>query len=299
MFKKVLLAVDGSESAKHAATTALKLGLLRGAELVLVTAFDVARATYGGLISLSREQSDSLHASLRNRVLEPARSALASAGATSRGLMVEGHPVVALADEARRQQADLIVVARRGLGTVERFFTGSVSASLARESPVPLLLVPASEGTYSPTERLRRAVLPTDFSEESQAGLRAGIEICRELQAEAFVTHSIAGWDVFPGGNPDLPFFNESLQELYSELRQRLDREIQELCPESVRARALLVDGDPAEGVLKAVADTHAQLLVLSSHGRTGLNRLLMGSTAEKLIQKSPAPVLLWRRAKA
>jgi nucleotide-binding universal stress UspA family protein len=114
MFKKVLLAVDGSESAKHAATTALKLGLLRGAELVLVTAFDVARATYGGLISLSREQSDSLHASLRNRVLEPARSALASAGATSRGLMVEGHPVVALADEARRQQADLIVVARRG-----------------------------------------------------------------------------------------------------------------------------------------------------------------------------------------
>lgn len=291
MFQRVIIGIDGSERSWKAGLRAHEMGLLKGAQVELVAAFDDARLTYGGLLSLSREQSDQLKESLRSKVLEPARAALAAKGLEAETLMVEGAASEALCEHARHHHADLIIVGRRGMGAIERMLVGSVSLSLVRRAPCPVLIVPKSAGVG----HLSRLLAPTDFSEAARIGAKAAFQLAAEVDAEAWLCHCLAGWDIFPGGDPDLPFFDEALRDLYSELRARLDTELDEVSARNQRGRTLLLDGEPSDGLLRAAADTKAQLIALASHGRRGLNRWLVGSTAERLIKHSPIPVLLWR----
>jgi nucleotide-binding universal stress UspA family protein len=127
---------------------------------------------------------------------------------------------------------------------------------------------------------------PTDFSSYSDHAFELACALARDYGARLVVLHVVAPPPVvFTEGEvpPDPEFVRKDAEKHLEQLRapdpeQRFERR--------------LAEGQPVEEILKAIEDLDADLVVLGTHGRTGLKRLLMGSVAEQVLRKAPCPVL-------
>jgi len=127
---------------------------------------------------------------------------------------------------------------------------------------------------------------PTDFSEGSDAAFRFARALVRDYGARLVVLH-VAGIPpaAFVGGIM-IPAPSVEQEPIREQLRRRLSE-----APE-VNREARLAEGDAAPTILRAAGDVSADLIVMGTHGRTGLGRLLMGSVAEQVVRKAACPVL-------
>jgi len=131
---------------------------------------------------------------------------------------------------------------------------------------------------------------PTDFSEHSQYAFALGCALTRDYGARLVVLHAVAEPVVLYGEGvvPSDP------EEVRAAARDQLAR--LQVPHADVRAEFRLEDGDADEAILRVAQEIHADLIVMGTHGRTGLGRLLMGSVAEQVVRKSTCPVLTVRR---
>lgn len=146
--------------------------------------------------------------------------------------------------------------------------------------------------------RMDRILCPTDFSAFSVQSLAHAVTLARTSYARVKVVHVIAnigpGLGSVYGGAPWL---------LSDEARKRLDEEmrafVQPLREAGVDHEVEIREGEPWREIAAAAAQMKADLVVLGTHGRGGLNHLFLGSVAEKLIRKLPTPVLTVRHENA
>lgn len=143
---------------------------------------------------------------------------------------------------------------------------------------------------------VKSILVPVDYSACSRAALRFAIDLAQRYQATLDVVHV---WDR-PSYVSDVlltstePMSRKSLIQLIQENAQRdLDEFLSgvELPKETARGR--LLSGDPASTVLKEIKQVKPDLVVVGTHGRTGLTHVLLGSVAEKLARLSPVPVMI------
>lgn len=138
-----------------------------------------------------------------------------------------------------------------------------------------------------------KAILhPTDFSEPSDYAFRLAGSLARDHESRLIVLHTVLSL------GPELVSHGEAVSELQPDAyRQKLWDELRRvrLPDPSVAIEYLLAEGDPANEILRATQATGAELIVMGTHGRTGLQRLLMGSVAEHVIRKATCPVLVVR----
>lgn len=127
---------------------------------------------------------------------------------------------------------------------------------------------------------------PTDFSERSQNALRLACALARDYGARLVVLHAATA-PVTVYGEEALPLDPEVA---YHEAREELDHVI--VPNDDVRAERRFEEGDAAGTILRLARELPADLVVMGTHGRTGLARLLMGSVAEQVVRKAPCPVL-------
>jgi nucleotide-binding universal stress UspA family protein len=129
---------------------------------------------------------------------------------------------------------------------------------------------------------------PTDFSERSRSAFQLACALARDHGARLILLH-VAGPAVLYGeGLTVLP--TESYHE---QLRERLQG-LQAQAPKGV-VELRVCEGDAAGEILRVADETKCDLIVMGTHGWTGLGRLLMGSVAEKVVRKAPCPVLTLR----
>ena len=138
---KILVAVDGSEisvrAAKHA--NALARRLAKPAKIFLVA---VDAAPFPGVgTRIGREAMDRIHAENHERMLAPARKALARSKADVRELALVGEPAEALLAAARDSKADIIVMGSHGRGSVKGILLGSVSSKVIAQSELPVTII--------------------------------------------------------------------------------------------------------------------------------------------------------------
>jgi nucleotide-binding universal stress UspA family protein len=133
---------------------------------------------------------------------------------------------------------------------------------------------------------IRTILHPTDFSEQSQAAFVLACALTRDYGARLIALHVVAT-EAFVYGEGYLPPTSE---ELLADAREQFER----LQPPqgTVRAEHRLEQGDAAPEILRVAQEVHADLIVMGTHGRTGLSRLLMGSVAEQIVRKAACPVL-------
>lgn len=132
-------------------------------------------------------------------------------------------------------------------------------------------------------------VFPTDFSHASDAVLFHAESLARQQDAELLIVHVEEPPLAYGGG------------ELYYGIPEPSSEHILEMLErvrpsdKSLKFTHHLLLGDPASEIVRIAAEKKADMIVLGTHGRTGLTRMLMGSVAESIVRRAPCPVLVYR----
>jgi nucleotide-binding universal stress UspA family protein len=136
---------------------------------------------------------------------------------------------------------------------------------------------------------LKAILHPTDFSQHSDYALRLAGSLARDHEARLIILHVVLTL------GPELVTYGEAASQLQPEsYRHKLWEELRrvQLPDPVVSIEHLLAEGDPAAEIVRTAQETGAELIVMATHGRTGLQRLLMGSVAEQVMRKASCPVL-------
>jgi nucleotide-binding universal stress UspA family protein len=142
----------------------------------------------------------------------------------------------------------------------------------------------------------------TDFSPSSEAAIHATRALARHLGARVVCVHAVAPWrgepDPLAGGNSDIEGFHALYRKEMTARSRRLHQLADELGRHGIQASARLLDGSAGpvvEAICAGAEDSHAVLVILGSHGRTGLSRLVLGSVAERVVRLCSTSVLVAR----
>jgi nucleotide-binding universal stress UspA family protein len=134
-------------------------------------------------------------------------------------------------------------------------------------------------------------LFPTDFSTASDAALPHAEALARQTDARLLIVHVEEPPLAYGGGE-----LYYGLPEPDSERILKMLEDVKPADPSLPHAHRLAM-GDPAAEIVRIAADEAAEMIVLGTHGRTGMTRLLMGSVAEAIVRRAPCPVLVYREA--
>ena len=296
--QRILYPVDFSEATDAGLAPALSLATEFGAELLLLhvlnfpypyvdpstPAFDF-EGYYREMEQEAREQMDRL-------VDEDTRAFL-----RVRSTVLRGTPAHEILDTAQSQQVDLIVMPTHGRRGLDRVLFGSTTEKIVRMAPCPVLTV--SPRRQPAAFRPERIVLPTDFSAHAEPALEAALELARRYGATLTMLHVVTLWESDPANPawrfPAIP--DEYRKAMIDAAEKQLVGQRQRGEQQGVRIETMLARGfDPAAEIVRtAREDVHADLIVMGTHGHTGLTHLLLGSVAEKVVRTFDGAVLTVR----
>lgn len=147
---------------------------------------------------------------------------------------------------------------------------------------------------------MKTIVFATDFSEQAEHAGAYAVMVARRLGAELLCVHASVYHDVHPDAyelsTGHIEGFREELQRELVRRRMLLETMVEGAGRQGVRASHEVVEGRAAEAICQVAADAGADLIVVGSHGRTGLKRFLLGSVAERVVRLASCSVLVARR---
>jgi nucleotide-binding universal stress UspA family protein len=279
--KAVVVGVDGSPESVRAAALAWRIAEAGGAPCVPVCALpDPAPATALGPPLYSPDLYERLYTETRRSVMDALRRELP--GAVAEALEVQvGRPATVLTQVAAKLGAGLVVVGGRPHGALARGLGGSTAHTLVRILDVPVLV--AGPGAPAVT----RVLAAVDLSDATRPTAAAAAEYARLLRAPLrllFVVEPVR----FPVGVP--------LTIDRSEYERRATRAFDDVLrgfasPDT--ADRVVRPGTAVEGIATEAAEWGAGLIVVGSHGKTWVDRMLIGSTTERLLNLLPASLLV------
>ncbi len=281
--RHILFPTDGSPCAEHAFAHAVHLADLFRAALHVVYVWQ-------GHGAEPREALPAPLDTLYARAREVAGDTFA--GTIVRAEEREGVPAIGLLAYAQRHAIDLIVMGTHGRRGVGRLMLGSVAEEVVRLADCPVLtLRPPVE--RAPRE-LRRLLAPVDFSPSSWVAVAYAQHLAAATGGRLDLLHVV---ETLPSyGLADIPaVFPPPSDDVLASTRQALLDLAAETHGPKVPVEAHVVAGHPVLGVLDTAERLHPDLVVLPSHGRTGLRRLILGSVAEQVVRRAPSPVLVVR----
>lgn len=283
MISKILVPLDGSKLAEQVLPYARLLAEAFGAEVELLRVTDPdARPPFVG-----QPSGDYLKmAALR-----------CLPGVSYFCVESTGSPAQTIIEASRK--ADLIAMATHGTSGLRRWLLGSVASKVAQSATLPLLLVRPLEGASSSLMApLKTVFVPLDGSPLAEKVLPQVIPIAKKLALQVHLlrvyapplsAYVAADGMIVPGAVD----FQNPLKE---EAQSYLDAKVAELQAEGLeRVVATALEGDAADEIIELALKTSDNLIAMTTHGRSGLGRWVMGSVAEKIVQHSRDPVLLVR----
>lgn len=221
-----------------------------------------------------------------------------------------GKPFQEVAKAAARLNADLIVIATHGYTGLKHALLGSTAERIVRHAPCPVLVVrenerefvaPRRTATKADGARLRLAhiVVPTDFSENSRDALAYAIALAKRFGAKLTLLNAI--YPQYYATNADyLPFdYAELIGDTRTWAKTEMDELIRTTSFQGVSFNTRIDDGHPVQNIVDFAAKGGADLIVTSTHGRTGLKHVLIGSTAEQVVRHAKCPVLVVPRSQS
>ncbi len=144
--------------------------------------------------------------------------------------------------------------------------------------------------------RIRRILHPSDFSRASGKAFAKALEMAKANRAELLVVHVLAPAVPLVGDGYVSPKIYEDLEASARAWGQKqLDRSAVRARKAGVRAKGILLEGVPHEQIVRAAKSKRASLIVIGTHGRTGLTKFVLGSVAGRVVAMAPCPVLTLR----
>jgi nucleotide-binding universal stress UspA family protein len=286
-YQHIVAATDFSEPADRAAAAAASLARSLGSKVSLVHVYDPWPYTPPGFPVGATEADASMAKGSAER-LERLRAAQFDGIETEVEALRHHNAAVAVTDYAGEVGAKLCVVGTHGRTGLSRVLAGSVAERVVRHAPCDVLSVPATKADATDALPIKHVMVGTDFSDPSKHAMDAAKWIGDKMDAELTLVHALDSSDETGPG----------LEE--SELKRRLWDALSTIRAErfakNPRVNIVVLDGDSAATAMcEHAADKGVDLLVVGSHGRTGLERLLIGSVAERVVRFASCPVWVVR----
>ena len=194
-----------------------------------------------------------------------------------------GEPISGIAWAAKRSGVDLVLMATQGRSSLAHLLMGSVTEAALRNIPVPVLALRPEQGDR-PLTTVHRILWPTDLSPVSEGAWRYALTLADLLAAEVVLLHVVRPTEL-PGGD-------QAQEHHLAPLRRELEYKEQAVKALGLPASRKVLVGVPAKVIVAEAEAEQAGLIVMGTHGRSGLPHVLLGSVAEAVIRKAPCPVL-------
>jgi nucleotide-binding universal stress UspA family protein len=210
------------------------------------------------------------------------------------GLVKTGDPASVILDTALEKEIDLIVMTTHGRSGFSRWMLGSITTKVLREACCPVLAVRWS----TPVSRV---LIPLDGSDLAEQALEPGFEVARRLGAEVTLLTVHEGTGLDPATIKQLEQAEEGLGGLEQQLIFQGDERYLEAIADhyaadtGVQTHVSVAEGAPAQGILHFSEHWRADLIVMATHGRTGLRRWVYGSVTEKILQSASCALMIIR----
>lgn len=203
----------------------------------------------------------------------------------------EGDPASAILRAASEQRTDLIVMTSHARGALGRAAYGSVADRVARSAAVPVVITrPADDISGERSLTIRRILLPLDHSAVSREAVPVASMLARRLGCSIHLIHVIDNFSSYMA-DTGVPIPQPLLDQWYPDAHHELEAVQSELRAEGIDATSAIYQGPTVANICEISAP--GDLIVMTSHGRSGIFRWLIGSVAEKLVRTAPVPVCL------
>lgn len=298
--RKILVPLDGSEYGERALPWAAAIAG-DTSELILLEVVPPSSSVrdFTGRVISSAEQIARGYHDMATEQLGDIRSRWFPDRENVTLVIAEGDPTEQIITTATQHNADMIVMSSRGRGAIGRFTSGSVADRVVRHAPLPVCVI-GPEGAIEKDVTIKRIIAPVIDSPLSEGALPIAAALALHNDVQVHVVHIMAPEIdelIMPmGGAQPMPaVFPEDVLAA----REGLARELVDKAVSQVQMLGANASGDVYTGrtgdILTELIEP-GDVLVLASHGRKGIPRWVLGSTAMKLIQNGKAPVVVVTR---
>lgn len=278
-YRKLLVAIDGSESSRNALLQAFRFAV---DEKCWITVTSVV-PPYDGEVEIVGTKD--IRAALRKPcedALEEARKLADRERILIKTVCEEGEAHERIVDLADAENCDLIIMGRRGLRPVERMLVGRVTARVIGHSQRDVLVVPNNT-----VVGWKSIVFATDGSKYSAIAAERAIAFAQSYGGELKVLSVVDVPSEFYAEAP------QAVEDLVKQAKGYVADVKKQAEAAGVKAETFVGEGEAYKAVSDLAQEKKVDMIVIGSHGRTGLRRLLMGSVAETVIGYAPCPVLV------
>jgi len=279
MYKKVLIAIDGSQTSLHALREFVNFSQ-RGNPIITIVSVippydgDLNALWVNNIYNAIKKQCDS--------ALSEALNIARDAGVSVRTVCEEGNIYERIVDLADSENYDLIVMGKKGLGLIEKAFVGSVTARVIGYSRQDVLVIP-----YGAKLALNNLLVATDGSVYSEAAATKAIEIAKRYNSKV---KALSVVDVTVE-------FMIRAQEVYDSLVAKAKDITDSIKGKAIAAgvgvEPIVRDGEVYRVIIDVAKEFQIDMILMGNLGKTGIKRLLMGSTAERVLGNASYPVLI------
>ncbi|MEQ9618823.1 MAG: universal stress protein [Deltaproteobacteria bacterium] len=298
--KRILWATDGSTEAEAALDYAKYLAALTKAEIIGVHVIPLPVQL---LFKELREEDVKFHeweSRAEKRVADRFSAigkSLDKAGIKFDGVILKGIPGDKIREFSRLRKADLIVMGKQGHGLIESMMVGSETVKVLKKSHIPVLAVKG--GGAGKKVGIKKILVPLDLSDDNVSALNYAIGLSTLTGAAVTVIYALR-LDMYaqdmPTGALDI-VIKQSVREIenrVSDIKQKFEKSGGTKLKTDVRTE--VIHGlSPAISIANYASRNGSDLIVINTHGRTGIKRLILGSVTERLIPESPCSVLSLR----
>lgn len=312
MYSKIIVPLDGSELAEQVlpCVRLLAAGLKIPVELVRVI-----EPVSSDFIA-TRHVSYLGQGAVRMRVmgqkyLNKIEASLQGSGISVSCQMHEGDAAPQILAEGQRDQDAIIAMSTHGRSGIARWMLGSVADKVLRATTNPLLLVRSSEdGVAAQIEKLTTLIVPLDGSPEGEMVLPQVVSIAKGLHLKVMLVRSTPSmeeyhrtleyhYEVDPG-----PIVTKVYEGPYEEFSEDVNAKAMEYLHEKVQevrhqglpsVEERLLHGNPAGSIVDLTGEIEGSLIAMTTHGRSGVGRWVLGSVADRVVRYAECPVLVVR----
>jgi nucleotide-binding universal stress UspA family protein len=301
MYRRILVPLDGSKLGERVLPYVRLLAEADPTPIVLLRVFEPVPPDLVGLSpGVSLAEITAGVATEAQEYLDTVAISLKEDGLDVASLVKEGNPASCIADEGNRESGTLIAMSTHGYSGITRWVMGSVTDKVLHATTNPLLIVRARDPAATPPEvRLESVIVPLDGSALAEEALPHTVYLANALGLKVtpvrvtptvdayyrYAEYASADWD------NAATLVDDQAAGYLDVIRQKLLRQ----GVSSVEER--LLHGPPATAIADLARETKNNLVVMTTHGRSGLGRWVLGSVADRVVRNSGDPVLVVRGA--
>jgi nucleotide-binding universal stress UspA family protein len=283
--EKLLLSTDGSEFSEGAVREAINLSKTCSSRLLAVSVVE----TNPEFEIMAPQLVEKAEKEARQR-LEAVKERASKEGVDCEIIVHQGEePYKYIVEEAEKNKAEMIIMGRRGRKGLKRLMMGSETARVIGHAPCKVLVVPRAARV-----EFRNIIVAIDGSKYSDAAISEAISIAKSCDSNLIVISVVPSEAESPFAIVHSEMQRGAISDKEFQEAEKNVKNVKKLAEENgVRVKGFILAGRPYEAIIETAKENKADLIVVGSHGRTGLVKLFMGSVTERVIGLADCAVLV------